>query len=410
MPKAAQDIDDYLQAATRHNTRLSYRSAIEHFENHWGGYLPTTADSVSRYLADHASTLSQSTLRVRLAALARWHQDQGFPDPTKAPLVKRVLKGIGELHPQPVRQAKPLQIEQLHQVVCWIDQEIDRRETQGASCLSLWRNKALLLIGFWRGFRADELCRMDVENIDVEPSRGMLIHLARSKTSQGRSYRTPALTQLCPVTAYQAWIEAAGLAGQTGPVFRAVNRWGKLSDTALHPASVIPILRTLLADAGVSLPEGYSSHSLRRGFASWASANQWDVKSLMAYVGWKDVQSAMRYIETPDPYSQSRIEQGLASLPAPSRVLEVTLSLQRYHKGVRSARKVLGDIERFCLKPLGMAALKAGHYRIEVPDEPADRLDARVDELLGEMYHLARDGDCVLEASIHDPATRRVWE
>lgn len=78
-------VDTYINAATRDNTRRSYRSAIEHFESEWGGFLPATADSVARYLADYANTLSISTLRQRLAAIAQWHIEQGFPDPTKAP-------------------------------------------------------------------------------------------------------------------------------------------------------------------------------------------------------------------------------------------------------------------------------------------------------------------------------------
>ena len=44
--------------------------------------------------------LAHNTLKQRLAVLAQWHIDQGFPDPTKAPLVKKVLKGIRELHPE----------------------------------------------------------------------------------------------------------------------------------------------------------------------------------------------------------------------------------------------------------------------------------------------------------------------
>ena len=100
-------IDQYVSAATRDNTRRSYQSAIRHFEEAWGGFLPATADSVARYLADHAETLTINTLRSRLAALAQWHLDQGFPDPTKAPLVKKVLKGIQELHPAREKQARP---------------------------------------------------------------------------------------------------------------------------------------------------------------------------------------------------------------------------------------------------------------------------------------------------------------
>ncbi|MDD2148043.1 MULTISPECIES: tyrosine-type recombinase/integrase [Pseudomonas] len=47
------------------------------------------------------------------------------------------------------------------------------------------------------------------------------------------------------------------------------------------------------------MPEAlYTSHSMRRGFATWASANGWDIKALMGYVGWKDMKSALRYVDS----------------------------------------------------------------------------------------------------------------
>ncbi|EPM80979.1 cointegrate resolution protein S, partial [Pseudomonas syringae pv. actinidiae ICMP 18804] len=36
------DVDRYIDAATRDSTRRSYRAAIEHFEVTWGGFLPAT--------------------------------------------------------------------------------------------------------------------------------------------------------------------------------------------------------------------------------------------------------------------------------------------------------------------------------------------------------------------------------
>ena len=51
-----------------------------------------------------------------------------------------------------------------------------------------------------------------------------------------------------------------------------------------------------LERAGVAADQ-YTSHSLRRGFATWAHRSGWDLKSLMSYVGWKDIKSAMRYVE-----------------------------------------------------------------------------------------------------------------
>ena len=52
------ELDRYLQAATRDNTRRSYRAAIEHFEVQWGGFLPATAEGVARYLVAYAGELS----------------------------------------------------------------------------------------------------------------------------------------------------------------------------------------------------------------------------------------------------------------------------------------------------------------------------------------------------------------
>ena len=86
-------LERYLKAAERENTQRSYASALRHFEVEWGGHLPATPDSVARYLADHAALLANNTLRQRLAALASWHREHGFVDPTRAPLVRKVLKG-----------------------------------------------------------------------------------------------------------------------------------------------------------------------------------------------------------------------------------------------------------------------------------------------------------------------------
>jgi integrase len=309
-------IDQYVTAATRDHTRRSYRSAIRHFEETWGGFLPATAESVARYLADHAATLSLNTLRLRLAALAQWHADQGFPDLTKAPLVKKVLKGNGELHPVREKQARPLQLAQLGALVSWMERALVAADRAGRAGdrLRLARDRALVLLGFWRGFRADELCRLQVEHMAVVAGEGIVIYLPRSKGdrgARGREYKAPALSRLCPVSAYLDWIHLAHLT--EGAVFPAIDRWGNVGETALRPGSPVPLLRGRFRQAGIGAPGQYSGHSLRRGFATWANANQWDVKDLMEYVGWKDIRSAMRYIDRADPFACHRIESRLAT-------------------------------------------------------------------------------------------------
>ncbi len=230
------DINRYLEAATSNNTRRSYQSAIRHFEVEWGGFLPASSDTIARYLAAHAEVLSINTLRQRLAAIAQWHLAQGFPDPTRAPYVRKMLKGIQALHPAMERRAKPLQLTQLEKLVAWLDSQIAAASAAGNihELQVHARNKALVLIGFWRGFRSDELSRLQVEHITIEPGCGMTIFLPRSKTDRnhlGTTYKAPALSRLCPVTAYEAWLAASGLVD--GAVFRRIDRWGQMADDGL---------------------------------------------------------------------------------------------------------------------------------------------------------------------------------
>ncbi|AGI24376.1 phage integrase family protein [Pseudomonas sp. ATCC 13867] len=299
----SQEVDRYIEAATRSNTRRSYRAAIEHFEVSWGGFLPATSETIARYLADHAGVLSANTLKTRLAALAQWHLSQGFPDPTKAPVVRQVLKGIRFLHPRQEKQASPLQLQELEQCVIWLEQGI-RASTDLPTRRRCLRDRALLLIGFWRAFRSDELCRLEIEFIAVTPGKRMAIYLPWSKVdrdNRGQTYQAPALARLCPVQAYQDWCDE--MRETKGPVFRGVDRWGHVAAQALHPHSVIPLLRKILKGAGLPA-ERYSSHSLRRGFATWATRNGWDQKSLMSYVGWRDPKSALRYVEASGGFSR----------------------------------------------------------------------------------------------------------
>lgn len=133
-----------LQEGTRANTRRSYQQAIEHFEVSWGGFLPATSDAIVRYLVDHAGTLASSTLKLRLAALAQWHISQGFPDPTKTPLVCQVLKGIRTLHPNPEKQAEPLQLGEREQCVAWLERAGAEAHVVGdlPRLLRCWRDRA----------------------------------------------------------------------------------------------------------------------------------------------------------------------------------------------------------------------------------------------------------------------------
>ncbi|HVK94670.1 MAG TPA: hypothetical protein VM571_08075 [Noviherbaspirillum sp.] len=84
------------------------------------------------------------------------------------------------------------------------------------------RNKALPLLGFWRGFRGDELTRLRIEHVDVVPGEGMTCYFPQTngdRQNQGTTFKAPALSRLCPIEAYATWIAVAQLTDQSSNVY-----------------------------------------------------------------------------------------------------------------------------------------------------------------------------------------------
>ena len=80
-----------------------------------------------------------------------------------------------------------------------------RRGNDRAAELRSLRDKSLILLGFWRGFRSDELSRLRVEHVEANAGEGISCFLGRTKGDRqnlGSTFRAPALSRLCPVEAY----------------------------------------------------------------------------------------------------------------------------------------------------------------------------------------------------------------
>lgn len=98
-------------------------------------------------------------------------------------MARKVFRGIQALHPAREKQARPMPVEQLEQVAQWPDRAISAATACGerASCLRHGRDKAVLLLGFWRGFRGGELTRLRIEHVDVAPGQAVRCFLAQTK-------------------------------------------------------------------------------------------------------------------------------------------------------------------------------------------------------------------------------------
>lgn len=279
----------YLHAATAENTRRAYRSAVRHFEA-WGGRLPTDSATLSRYLLDYAVTLSPRTLDVRVTALSQWHRYQRFPDPTQDTTVRKTLEGIRRTHGKPRRKAKALSLDHLATMLAAL-------QSQPASLKSL-RDRALLLIGFFGGFRRSELVAISITDLQWE-AEGLLVHLPRSKTDQEGHGMVRAIPygsdSVCPLRALTAWLTAADI--QSGPLFRSINRWGKVQAKALDAGAVNTLLKGLAEHCGFDFAPELSSHSFRRGLSTSAAREQVDFALIKKQGGWKTDAIVWEYID-----------------------------------------------------------------------------------------------------------------
>ena len=97
--------------------------------------------------------------------------------------------------------------------------------------------------------------------------------IRRAKTDQdaaGRQVGIPygSNPTTCPVRSVRTWLELAGITD--GPLFRPVDRHGKIAPSRLSPAGANRIVQRAVRRTGVDA-RPYSAHSLRAGLATAAA-------------------------------------------------------------------------------------------------------------------------------------------
>lgn len=291
---------NYVHQATADNTRKAYQSDIRHFIE-WGGKLPCDPCTVVKYCEAHANNLKPKTLKRRLIALRQFHRYQGFVDPTIHPLVEKTLKGIANVHGKPANQAAPLLFNDLKQVILYL---------MALNTLSAIRNAAMLSLGFYAALRGSELIQIKREDLSFE-TNGLVLIIPRSKTDQAGDGQTCAVpkqeNQFCPVTLMKKWLEVSDR--ESGPLFVGINRWDKISNKAISIQSLNNIVRECVKLIGISKAEQFSSHSLRRGFATSASQAGASFKSIMAQGRWRHEGTVLEYIEAGQQFNDNAVSK-----------------------------------------------------------------------------------------------------
>lgn len=286
------------------NTRIAYESDWRQFlswcrdENR--SPCPVTAGTVVGYLTWLSRSHPWATISRHLSTISAFHKDRKFDSPRDMLEVRRLCKGI--------RRTKGVAPERRKKALVRDDLEKALAAMSSKDPLTL-RDRAIFLLGFAGAFRRSELSSLDVSHLVFEP-RGLVVHLARSKTDQeGKgAYVGIGAEGVRTIEAVRAWVEHLGT-GTGGALFRAFSVRKVLREERLSPSGVGKVVIKALVRAGIMQetprrkPAGekrrnrsHGAHSLRAGYATQAKRDGRTIDEIMGQARWRSHKQAMEYV------------------------------------------------------------------------------------------------------------------
>lgn len=232
-----------------------------------------------------------ATLQLYCTALRVAHHDAGLPSPTEHPMVRASLKGArNELGTQK-RQRAAFTLEMLHAACRILPDNIHGQ-----------RDRALLVVGWVGGMRAQELCDMRVEHLRINSQGALVVEIPKHKTSNGDHQllvkKLPMHREglLCPVRQLRHWMKRAHIA--EGYVFREMRGHQVLNGPTTTDA-VSRLVKRMVAEMGLE-PAKFGSHSLRTGFITECDAHDVDSGKTMKHTGHKRHEQLVDYRRDPE--------------------------------------------------------------------------------------------------------------
>lgn len=297
----------YADASQAPATRRAYDSSWWMFatwcDDHQAIALPASPDVVALYLTFVAQAGRRVATMARiLAAIGDRHRRADLAPPASARLTG-IWSGIRRAERAPQRQVRALVTADLRKVVARLP-----AGTAGQ------RDKALLVLAFSGALRRSELVSLELDtgrrivatsSVAFVPG-GLRISLGRSKTDQegrGQIIAIPrGRTKLCPVAALREWLDLSGISD--GPIFREVDRHGRVGATALSDRAFADVVKRAVARTGMA-PDLFSGHSCRAGFVTEAAAKGATLEQIMRQTRHKKPETVLLYMREADLFSNN---------------------------------------------------------------------------------------------------------
>lgn len=290
--RIANAIEAELAPATRETYACGWRQWDRWCQGRGIEPLPAPPEALAAFLAERAEAgLHFTTLDAYCSGIAHRHGQEGLPDPTAHPVVRRVRRGLRRIiGVAPLRQAHPLTVAELSQII----ESIDAETVIGI------RDRAILLLGYASAMRPGEVAALDIDDIGRKPT-GILITIRRSKTDRDAAGQVVGVARgqhlhTDPVRALDDWLALRPTG--PGPLFTRVYYRNHPRLQRIGPRAISRTVQERAHAAGFdNLP--VTGHSLRAGHATTAAVNGVPIDRIAAQTRHRDLSTLLNHYIRP---------------------------------------------------------------------------------------------------------------
>lgn len=226
-----------------------------------------------------------STIKRRVISLSiLFEQAKKEPNPCKTKAVKVLLQKLTKQlgGSQPAGKAITKDILE------------DMLKTCNDSLIDI-RDRALLLFAWASGGRRrSEVASADVKYLTPMNDGNFIYTISRSKTDQeSKGYPVPIKGRAAK--ALQDWLQTSGIS--SGPIFRSINKGGKVGTNAISDVYIHRIVRYRLKKTGHD-ESLFGAHSIRSGFVTECGRQGKPLGDVMTMTTHKNVATCLRYYQS----------------------------------------------------------------------------------------------------------------
>lgn len=304
---------EILSATRSESTREAYRRDWERFatwakQNGCEEY-PVSSHVLGAFLVwMHGEGFAKSTINRTVTVFRLAHDE--LDDPTGDRAIRAIIAGIMRRDRRPTRQARPMSFAEL-QAIC--------EALSGSDSRRSLRDRAVISLGWIGALRASEIVAIDWADL-IEVTEGLEVRIRESKTNKtGEAeivaipYLRNELQSVCAIRNLLALLPKASevedpfgwfdrLKAGNVPVF---TKTGEMTADRMSERTIERALERACKLAGIN--KRFTSHSLRRGFATHAAHRGITMIALKAHGRWKSSAVAEKYIERADLWRHNPI-------------------------------------------------------------------------------------------------------